>query len=51
MDKERYFLITNADDVDKLNNFLEALEDKDKKYETEYNTEYKTGILINVIYE
>lgn len=51
MDRERYFLITDADSVDKLNSFLETLEDRERKYETDYDTEHKSGILVIVSYE
>lgn len=51
MDKERYFLITDADSIDNLNNFLEILEDHEKKYKTDYNIEHKSGILVIVNYE
>ena len=51
MDKERYFLITDANSVDKLNAFLENLERDEIKYETEYDTTVKYGILVTVDFE
>lgn len=51
MNKERYFLITDADSVDKLNNFLSTLEANRREYEIDYDTEYKNGILVIVDFE
>lgn len=51
MDKERYFLITDADSVDKLNTFLDTLESREIEYETDYDTDTRNGVLIIVSFE
>lgn len=51
MSKERYFLITDANSVDKLNTFLEDLERGRVEYETDYDTDTRNGVLVVVSFE
>lgn len=51
MAKERYFLITDSNSTDKLNDFLGELENSEVEYETDYDTDCKNGVLVIVSYE
>ncbi len=51
MDKERYFVLTDAASADNLNGFLERLENDRIEYETDYEETRNGNVLVVVSFE